>query len=101
MGLRAWRRGWGSYFEPTVSIVHQSVGAIRGNVRFQQVKSIRRRNRYLLEWIHLTPAQLVLSAIPMSLFQLLGELLILDKTNLKGFYLALKKFQRSFPHEKK
>ncbi|MES2547991.1 MAG: glycosyltransferase [Pseudomonadota bacterium] len=91
LGLRAWRRGWASYFEPTVSIVHQSVGAIRENVKIQQVKCTRRRNRYLLEWIHLSPAQLILSAIPMSLFQLLGELLILDKTNLKGFAQAVGK----------
>lgn len=91
LGLRAWRRGWASYFEPTVSIVHQSVGAIRENIKIQQVKCTRRRNRYLLEWIHLAPAQLLFSAIPMSLLQMMGELLTLDKTNLKGFYLALKK----------
>lgn len=91
LGLRAWRRGWGSYFEPSVSIVHQSVGSIRENVKMQQVKCIRRRNRYLLEWIHLTPLQLLSSAIPLSLFQLLGELLTFDKTNLKGFLLALTK----------
>ncbi|MES2580058.1 MAG: glycosyltransferase [Pseudomonadota bacterium] len=91
LGLRAWRRGWGSYFEPTVSIVHQSVGAIRENIKIQQVKCTRRRNRYLLEWIHLTPTQLILSAIPMSLLQLFGELLMLDKTNLKGFFQAMAK----------
>lgn len=91
LGIRAWRRGWGSYFEPNVSIVHQSVGSIREHVKMQYVKCIRRRNRYLLEWIHLTPSQLIFSAIPLSLLQLLGELLILDKTNLKGFYLALTK----------
>ena len=39
----------------------------------------------------MTPSQLVFSAIPLSLLQLLGELLIFDKTNLKGFYLALTK----------
>lgn len=91
LGLRAWRRGWGSYFEPTVSIVHQSVGAIRENIKMQQVKCTRRRNRYLLEWIHLMPSQLIFNAIPMSLLQLLGELLILDKTNLKGFFQAVVK----------
>lgn len=91
LGLRAWRKGWASYFEPKVSIVHQSVGAIRANVKIQQIKSTRRRNRYLLEWIHLTPSQLLFSAFPMSLFQLLGELLILDKTNLKGFLQTFSK----------
>ncbi|MBA3695878.1 MAG: glycosyltransferase family 2 protein [Methylotenera sp.] len=91
LGIRAWRRGWSSFFEPNVSIVHQSIGSIREHVKMQYVKCIRRRNRYLLEWIHLTPSQLIFSAIPFSLLQLLGELLIFDKTNLKGFLLAITK----------
>lgn len=91
LGIRAWRRGLSSYFEPNVSIVHQSIGSIREHVKMQYIKCIRRRNRYLLEWIHLTPSQLLFSAIPLSIFQLLGELLTLDITNLKGFYLALGK----------
>lgn len=89
IGIRAWRRGWYSYFEPRSSIVHQSVGAIRASVKMKQVKCIRRRNRYILEWIHLTPAQLIVSAIPLSAFQLLGELLTFDYVNLRGFFLAL------------
>lgn len=91
IGIRAWRRGWFSYFEPGTSLVHQSVGAIKANVHIKKVKCIRRRNRYLLEWIHLTPLQLITKTIPFSCFQLLGELLTLDTVNLKGFYLALLK----------
>lgn len=91
LGLRAWRRGWGSYFEPTVHIVHQSVGAIRSNVKLNYVKCIKRRNRYVLEWTHLSVPQLLFSSIPVTVFRLLGELLILDKINLKGFYLGLLK----------
>jgi hypothetical protein len=55
------------------------------------IKSIRRRNRYILEWMHLSASQLCLAAIPASLIQLLGEVLLLDKVNLKGFYLACAK----------
>jgi len=91
IGIRAWRRGWYSYFEPRSSIVHQSVGAIRANTKMKHVKCIRRRNRYILEWIHLTPSQLIFVAIPMSTFQLLGELVTFDLVNLKGFLLALTK----------
>jgi GT2 family glycosyltransferase len=91
LGLRAWRRGWASYFEPSVHIVHQSVGSIRSNVKMNHIKTIRRRNRYILEWMHLSASQLCLGAIPASLIQLLGELLLLDKVNLKGFYLACAK----------
>lgn len=91
LGLRAWRRGWGSYFEPSVHIVHQSVGSIRSNVKMNHIKTIRRRNRYILEWMHLSATQLWFCAIPASLIQLLGEILLLDKVNLKGFYLACTK----------
>lgn len=91
LGLRAWRRGWPSYFEPSVHIVHQSLGSIRSNVKFKYVKCIRRRNRYLLEWIHLSLAQLLFNNIPLSILQLLGELLLLDRVNLKGFGLAILK----------
>lgn len=91
LGLRAWRRGWASYFEPSVHIVHQSLGSIRSNVKMNHIKTIRRRNRYILEWMHLSASQLWLGAIPASIIQLLGELLLLDKVNLKGFYLACTK----------
>ena len=91
LGLRAWRMGWGSYFEPSVYVVHQSLGSIRSNVKLNFIKYIRRRNRYLLEWIHLSPVQLLLGAIPFSILQLLGELITLDRVNLKGFGLALLK----------
>lgn len=91
LGLRAWRRGWASYFEPSVHIVHQSVGSIRYNMKMNHIKTIRRRNRYILEWMHLSASQLWLRAIPASFIQLLGEMLLLDKVNLKGFYLACAK----------
>lgn len=91
LGLRAWRRGWASYFEPTVHIVHQSIGAIRSNVKLDYVKCIKRRNRYILEWTHLSKSQLIFFSIPVTIFRLLGELLIFDKINLKGFYLAVLK----------
>lgn len=91
IGIRAWRRGWYSYFEPGASLVHQSIGSIKANVELKKVKTIRRRNRYLLEWIHLTPIQLATKTIPFSIFQLLGELITFDFVNLKGFGLALLK----------
>lgn len=93
LGLRAWRRGWASYFEPCVHIVHQSKGSIRSNVKFNYVKSIRRRNRYFLEWAHLTRADLLLYVLPASVLQLLGELLTFDTINLRGFAFALAKIK--------
>lgn len=89
LGLRAWRHGWRCYFEPGVSAIHQSRGSIKDHVKRDYVKQIRRRNKYLLEWIHFPLARLWLTVIPLSLWQLLGELLLLDKVNLKGFAGAL------------
>lgn len=90
LGLRAWRRGWGSYFEPTVHIVHQSQGSIRSNAKWSHIKTIRRRNRYILEWGHLGSSDLLLKALPASALQLLGELLTLSTNNLRGFGKAFK-----------
>lgn len=91
LGMRAWRRGWPSYFEPNVHVIHQKHGSIRDNFKINRIKCIRRRNRYLLEWIHLPTSKLWLSAIPSTFLQLVGEVILLDHTNIKGFILALMK----------
>lgn len=89
LGLRAWRRGWSSFFEPNVSVVHHSRGSIKENVRRAYVKQTRRRNNYILEWIHLSVLRLLCTVIPLSIVQLIGELILLDGVNLRGFVQAL------------
>ncbi len=89
LGLRAWRQGWRSYFEPRTSVVHQSQGSIKDNVKRAYVKQIRRRNKYLLEWIHTPALRLWCSVLPLSLWQLLGELILMDGVNVRGFFNAL------------
>ena len=89
LGIRAWYQGWATYFEPGVSVIHQSQGSIKDNVKRAYVKQVRRRNRYFLEWMHMSKTQLLFSTLPWTMFQLVGELLILDKTNLKGFFSAV------------
>jgi len=91
LGLRAWRYGWRSYFEPNVSVIHQSRGSIKENVRRAYVKQVRRRNNYIFEWMHLPFGRLLLCVLPLTAWQLLGELLLLDGVNLKGFTTALLK----------
>jgi GT2 family glycosyltransferase len=85
LGLRAWRQGWASYFEPGASVIHQSRGSIKDHVKRAYVKQVRRRNKYLLEWIHLPAWRLWSTVIPLSLWQLMGEAILLDRVNLKGF----------------
>lgn len=89
LGLRAWRQGWQSYFEPGASLIHQSRGSIKDNVKRDYVKQVRRRNKYLLEWMHLPAGRLWLTVIPLGLWQVLGEVLLMDTVNLKGFRDAL------------
>lgn len=94
LGLRAWRHGWHSYFEPNVSVVHQSRGSIKENIRRRYVKQVRRRNNYILEWIHFPLTRLFSTVLPLTIWQLLGELLLLDWVNLKGFITAVPKIRK-------
>jgi GT2 family glycosyltransferase len=91
LGLRAWERGWRSYFEPRVGVTHQrnTGSSIKTNVCRTYVKRVRRRNKLLLEWIHLPAGRLWGSVIPLAIWQLLGEMLTLDKVNVMGFLDAL------------
>ena len=89
LGLRAWRRGWRSYFEPNASVIHQHQGSIKDNVKRAYVKRVRRRNKIVLEWMHLPSWRLWTSVIPLSIWQLLGEIVLLDKVNVMGFWSAL------------
>lgn len=89
LGLRAWSRGWPSYFEPAVQVIHQEKGSIEASHRRRRIKAIQRRNRYLLEWIHFPPLRLLFSTLPITALQLLGEILMVDRSNLKGFAMAI------------
>lgn len=90
LGIRAWYRGWASYFEPNATLVHQSQGSIKDSVKRAKVKEVRRRNRYLLEWIHIPRYRLLTSTLPYTLLQVIGELLLLDGVNLRGCWSALR-----------
>ena len=90
LGIRAWYRGWSTYFEPNATLIHQSQGSIKDNVKRAKVKEIRRRNRYYLQFIHMPVSQLLFCALPQTLLQLTGELLTADTKNLKGFISALR-----------
>jgi len=89
LGIRAWYRDWPSYFEPNATVVHQSQGSIKENVKRSKVKETRRRNRYLMAWIHFSVPKLLASTLPQTVFRLLGELVLLDGINLRGFTKAV------------
>lgn len=90
LGLRAWYRGWSSYFVPGAEVIHADKGTIEDHYKSDLIKSTQRRNRYKLEWSHFPFSRLLFSTLPFSLLQLLGELILLDKKNIRAFFDAVK-----------
>tara|TARA_A100001391_G_scaffold200106_1_gene184103 strand:- start:8 stop:979 length:972 start_codon:yes stop_codon:yes gene_type:complete len=89
LGLRAWYRGWYSYFEPAAEVSHADKGTIEDNFKSELIKSTQRRNRYKLEWTHFSPGTLCFKTLPFSLLQLLGEIILFDRKNVRAFFAAL------------
>jgi GT2 family glycosyltransferase len=90
LGIRAWRRGWRSLFEPGCRVTHDHRGSsINTNVPSARVLVIRRRNRFLLEWIHLPARDIFVSLVPGYLLQSLGRLIRLDWIYFAGLLAAL------------
>lgn len=88
LGLRAWYRGWPSYFAPDARVVHAEKATISSSFRSDCIKSVWFRNRYFLEWTHFPARRLFLSTLPFTLLRIAGELALLKRAKLKGFYLA-------------
>ncbi len=91
LGLRAWYRGWASYFCPDAEVIHADKGTIEDHFKSQLIKSTQRRNRYFLEWSHFSLSRLVFSTIPFTLLQVLGELILFDRKNINAFFAAIKR----------
>ncbi len=100
LGLRAWYQGWSSYFYPCAEVIHADKGTIENHFKSDLIKSTQRRNRYFLEWSHFSITRLIFSTIPFTLMQVIGELVLLDKKNIKAFYAAITKFNEIRSHRK-
>jgi GT2 family glycosyltransferase len=92
LGIRAWRRGWRNLLEPAARVVHDHTGSsIDSNVPSARVQAVRRRNRLLLEWMHLPARDLALRLVPGYAVQALGRLLRLDRVYFAGWRAALRR----------
>ena len=92
LGLRAWRRGWRSIFEPGCRVVHDHRGSsINKNVPSIRVRKTRRRNQFLLEWMHVPAWDIAVALIPGYAVQSLGRLAKLDWVYFAGFFAALRR----------
>lgn len=89
LGLRAWRRGWISLFDPASRIVHGASGSIKENVAAKRIRAIRIRNHFLLEWMHLPTRDLLLRMIPGYLSQALSRLFTFNWVYFRGLFGAL------------
>lgn len=94
LGLRAWRRGWRSYFEPNAKVVHHTQGSIKENVKRARVLRIRRRNKYILEWLHIPAWRLWSRVIPVTIWKLLWKIVLIDRVHVAGFLSALPKIPK-------
>lgn len=92
LGIRAWRRGWRSLFEPASRVVHDHrSSSIKENIPSPRVRKTRRRNQFLLEWLHIPARELWLSLLPGYGLQALGRLLKLDWVYFAGLFAALRR----------
>lgn len=89
LGIRAWRRGWWTLFEPESLVVHGRTGSIKENIRSWKIRLARERNRYLLEWVHVPVKDLMLFLLPRYVLRLFGRLLRLDFVSLGAWFAAL------------
>ena len=93
LGTRAWQRGWKNYFEPASTVVHDHRQAtISRFFTVSRIKRIKKRNRFIYHWLHLSSPALLFSHFPWILLRLLGRMLRADVAFVLGFFSALTAF---------
>ena len=98
LGIRAWRQGWRSIFEPNSRVVHQEFGTIGTHEKRDYVRMIQRRNSFFFEWSHLSLLKLLGYRSPFWLKQIIGRALRGDLVYLKGLGLALVEMKSVLQH---
>jgi GT2 family glycosyltransferase len=90
LGIRAWRRGWQTFFDPESKVVHDhQEGAIKSYFPKREVRVIRYRNRFFSLWLHLSTSKLIFSHIPWTLFRLPWRLIRMDTVYAIALFKAL------------
>jgi GT2 family glycosyltransferase len=90
LGIRAWRRGWQTLFDPESKVVHDhQEGAIKRFFPKREVRVIRYRNRFFSLWLHLSTSKLIFSHIPWTLLRLPWRLLRRDTVYVIALFKAL------------
>lgn len=85
LGWRAWRRGWSTVVDPRSVVTHRKGGSIPSTRRRGFVKTIRKRNRFLLVWRNLVdPGAFRRRHLARLPLQVAGSLLRGDVTVVQG-----------------
>jgi len=87
---RAWKRGWATYFEPSSTVIHAHKGSINRFFSHKRIKTIRRRNRFLYLWYHLSTNKLILSHLPWILYRFPMRILRFDMVYPLALFKALR-----------
>jgi GT2 family glycosyltransferase len=92
---RAWKRGWGSFYNCKSLVYHKLGGTIKKIYDDNKISSIHWKNRFLFIWSNMGICCLIqhFLFLPFWLlvFILLGRIKI-----LKGFFLAIPNFKKAF-----
>ena len=90
LGIRAWRRGWQTFFDPESKVVHDHQQATIGRFYSKRaVRLVRHRNRFFSLWLHLSTNTLIFSHIPWALFRLPWRLFRMDTVYAIALFKAL------------
>jgi GT2 family glycosyltransferase len=96
LGLRAWRRGWTTLFDPASRVVHGKSGSIKENVARNRIRAVRIRNHFLLEWMHVPTRDLLLRLLPGYALQSLTRLVTGNVAYFQGLSGALKRLPEAW-----
>jgi GT2 family glycosyltransferase len=99
LGLRAWRMGWSSYYEPKSICYHQTSSTIKKYNSQKKVRAISRRNKLIFHEIHLANMEYLKFFIKMGI-DLTTRFLIFDFGYYKAF-LAYFKAKPTLSEQKK
>ena len=90
LGIRAWRQGWQTFFDPESKVVHDhQQGTIKRFFAARDIRIIRRRNRFFTLWLHLATSTRIFSHLPWTLLRLPWRMLRMDTAHAMGLIKAL------------
>ena len=89
LGIRAWRSGWETLFDPRSRVCHCAGSTIRRFNDRRGIKRIARRNEILVLWLHLSASSLIFAHMPWQFMRTVFDLLRLDSIKSVAVYQAI------------